>query len=535
MILKKPYAFLIKHFRVIHLLLLLPIAYLIHTTFRVVTFFRTYVSNNYTTTILNIATEHISFFMYIAVLLIIFVALAIYYLMRQKKKSTKLYFFILIYYIFLFVLIGITYSILSSMEHNLITAQTARAYRDISVVLCLPQYFFFLYTLIRAIGFDVKKFNFANDLRDLEITDIDSEEFEFQVNVKGYKVERTLRRFVREMTYYIKENTFVFSCIVVIFMVFVGTVLYLNFGVYNKTYRVSDRMSHNYFTIQIADSMVTNLGYDGRIISNGKYYLVLKLFIENRTNTNYELDYTNFRLVLNGKNIYPTLDRGEYFVDFARPYTGEKIAKQSKNYYTLAYEIDESELTNEYVIKILESIEYKVGDIAAKYKNIKLNPPKIDTVEEVESLDIGKIANLKETNLGYSTFQLNGYEFVSSYIYEYDYCYSSTNCRKLKDRIVPNISGTIEKTTLLVLDMEYSLDQTVEYINTIKSDMRFFEHFFSLRVTKNGETQLVSLQNRTTNHLKNKLVFETREVARDAEQVELLLTVRNKRYVYRLR
>lgn len=535
MILKKPYAFLIRHFKMVHLLLLIPMAYLIHRTFRVVSFFRTYVANNYTTSIINIAAEHISFFMYLAVLFIILSVLAIYYLMRQKKKSTRLYFFILLYYIFMFVLIGVTYSILSSMEHNLITAQTARAYRDISIVLCLPQYFFFLYTLVRGIGFDIKKFNFANDLKDLEITDIDSEEFEFNVNVEGYKIERTARRFVREMRYYIKENTFIFSCILAVFVIFIGTVLYLNYGVYNKTYRTSDKMTHNYFTIQIVDSMVTNLSYDGSVIQDGKYYLVLKMFIENRTNKNYELDYTNFRLVLNGKNIYPLLDRGEYFVDFGKPYKEEAIMKQSKDYYTLSYEIDAADLTNEYTIKILESIDFKVGEIAAKYKNIKLNPPKIDTVREMDTLEIGKIVNLKETNLGYSTFKLNGYSFVGNYTYDYEYCSSKTNCRTLKDSITPNVSGTIEKTVLLVLNNEYSLDPTSDYLNAMRFDTKFASQFFSVRITNAGESHLVSLNNKTTQYMKNVFVFETRQEVMNAEKIDLLLTVRNKRYVYHLK
>ena len=534
MILRKPYAFLIKHFRIIHLLLLLPMAYLIHRTFLIVSFFRTYVKNNYTTTIIQIAAEHISFFMYLAVLMIVLVILPIYYLMRQKRKSIKLYFFTLLYYLLLFVLIGVTYSILSNMEHNLITAQTARAYRDISIVLCLPQYFFFGYIFMRGIGFDLKRFNFANDLKDLEITAIDSEEFEFNVNIEGYKVERTLRRFLREMKYYIRENTFVFGCIFVSFVIFVGTSLYFHFGVYNKTYHISDKMTHNYFNIQIIDSMVTNLGYDGNIITKGKYYLVLKLWIENRTAMDYELDYTNFRLVLNGKNIYPTLDRGEYFVDFAKPYRSEKIKRQSKDYYVLAYEFDESYLTNMYTIKILESISYKVGDIAAKYKNIQLNPTKINNVKEVQKENMGASITLNESNLLNTTFQLEQYEFASSFMYEYDYCINSS-CRKLKNRITPNISGSIEKTTLLILDMNYHLDSEAIYTNFIKNNLKFLDQFFSLRIVKNVETLILPLKNRTNEHIQNKVIFETRSEAREADTVELLLTVRDKRYVYLLR
>lgn len=535
MILRKPYAFLIKHFRIIHLFLLLPIAYLIGKTAKIVSFFRTYVSNNYTTSLVNIAAEHISFFMYLAVLIIIIVVIAIYYLMRQKEKSTKLYFFTLLYYLFLFVLIGVTHSILSNMEHDIITAQTARAYRDVSTVLCLPQYFFLVYVFIRGIGFDIKKFNFANDLKDMEITDVDSEEFEFAINVEGYKVERTARRFIREFKYYVQENTFVFSCIVAVFVIFIGTALYLNFGVYNRTYHVSDKMTHNFFTIQITDSMITNIGYDGNVITEGKYYLAIKLYIENKTNKNYELDYTNFRLVLNGKNVYPTLDRGEYFVDYGKPYYKEKIKKQTKDYYVLVYEIAEADLTNEYKIKILEGIDYKVGEIAATYKTIKLNPPVINSVQEVETISLGKTANFKNSNLGYTTFKINNYALENSYTYEYDHCYSENNCTRLKDKITTNISGSIEKTILLVLDMEYNLDQTTIYANNIKTDTKYFDHFFSLYYEKEGSSHIISLNNKTSQNMENVVVFETRQEILNADKIDLLVTVRNKKYTFHLK
>lgn len=534
MILKKPYAFLIKHFRIIHLLLLLPIAYLINRTYRIVSFFRVYVQNNYTTNIVNISASHISFFMYLAVLLILLAVLAIYYLMRQKKKSTKLYFFILVYYILLFVLIGVTHSILSGMEHDLITAQAARAYRDVSFMICLPQYFFFIYVLIRGIGFDIKKFDFAGDLKDLEITDIDNEEFEFALNVEGYKAKRTFRRFLRETKYYVLENKFIFSCLLAIVIIGIGTTLYLHYGVYNRTYHVSDKMRHNALNIQITDSMVTNLGMDGNVITKGKYYLALQLLVENRTNVDVEeLDYNNFRLVLNGKNIYPTLDRGPFFADLGIPYQREKIKRQTKEYYVLVYEIPENDLASEYTIKILESVDYKVGEIAAKYKNIVLNPVKIDSITE-NSLTTEQIANLRNSTLGLTTFRVNNYSFQNSYTYDYEYC-SNNGCRTLKDRITPDVSGTIEKTTLFVLGMEYNIDPNSIYASVIRTDEHFFNQFFSLRYQIEGVEKVVSLNNRTTKYMKDMLVFETREEASRAEKLDLLLTVRNHRYVFHLK
>lgn len=535
MILKKPYAFLIKHFRLIHLLLLVPIAYLIHKTNNIVTFFRGYVRNNYSTNLVHIASSHINIFMYLAVLLIIGIGIAIYYLMKQKKKTTKLYFFMLIYYILLFILIGVTYNTLGNMEHNLITAQSARAYRDVSLVLCLPEYFFFIYTLIRGIGFDIKKFDFDRDLKDLEITSIDNEEFEFSINVPGYKAKRTLRRFIREMKYYILENTFIFGCITVVLIAFVGTVLYLNYGVYNKTYHVNDKLNHNYFNIEVTDSILTNLDVSGNVIVSGKYYLVLQLLIQNRTDFDYELDYNNFRLVLNDTNYYPVLDRGEFFIDYGLPYRKEKIKRKSKDYYVLVYELDEKDLNNSYTIKILEGITYSVGAIEAKYKNIVLRPKVIDNIKEVEDLNIGYIANLKKSTLGYTTFKVNNYKIDNSYLYRYNYCHSNNNCTELSDKITTDVSGSMEKTTLLILDTEYNLDKTCVYKSSIKNDLQFINQFFSIRLKKNGNKKVLPLRNRTNSNMKNTVVYETSDEIKNADKIDLLLTVRNNRYVIHLK
>lgn len=535
MVLKKPYAFLIRYFRIIHLCLAIPILYLIGKTFAIVGFFRGYVSDNFTTSLVNIASLYVNFFMYLSLLVIIAFALSIYYLMRQKKKSTKLYFFTSVYYIFLFVMLGIVHSILSSMEHDVVTAQIAMAYRDISFAVCIPQYFLFIYTLLRGIGFDIKKFDFANDLKDLEITDIDSEEFEFAFNVESYKAKRTVRRFIREMKYYILENKFIFTCISAVVLIFIGTSIYLNRSVYNKVYHVNDKMTHNYLNVKVNNSIITNLGLNGEVIAKGKYYLALQLLIENRTNMAVdELDYNNFRLVLRGKNIYPTLDRGEFFIDYGIPYQKERIRPNTKNYYVLVYEIDEADLASSYTIKILEGLKYKVGEIAARYKNIVLYPHKVNSINE-ESVAMSETGNLKNSTLGLSTFKVNEYFFSRSYTYDYRYCYSDSNCTMLKDRITTDVSGTIEDMILLVLSMEYNLDPNSVYATSIRTDMHFFNRLFSLRYKKNGVEQITPLINRTTKNMENTLAFEADEDVSKSENIDLLLTVRSHRYVFKLR
>ena len=97
------------------------------------------------------------------------------------------------------------------------------------------------------------------------------------------------------------------------------------------------------------------------------------------------------------------------------------------------------------------------------------------------------------------------------------------------------MSGTIEKTTLLVLNMEYSLDRNSIYASNIRTDRSFFNQFFSIRYTKNGTSKILSLNNRTTDFMQNTLVFETRDEVLNADKIELLLTNRNHRYVFNLK
>ena len=319
MILKKPYAFLIKYFRIIHIILALPIIYLILRTGNIVHFFSDYIDTNYYTNVSNIAGTYINYFMYLSVLLILISGIAIYFLMRKKEKSTIFYFLLILFYLILFVVLGITHSILTGMEITSLEATTALAFRDLSYLFYLPQFLFAAFTIFRGIGFDIKKFNFEVDIKELEITDIDSEEFEFNLNIEDYKIKRNIRRFIREFKYYVRENQFIFTILCAIVIVILGTLIYLNRGVYNKTYRETQILSHNNLSINILNSVVTNRDLSGFEFKDNKHYLVLQLSIENRGKIPSNFDYNNFFLELENRRVYPILDRAEYFQDYGLP------------------------------------------------------------------------------------------------------------------------------------------------------------------------------------------------------------------------
>lgn len=531
MILRKPYKFLIKHFKLIHLLLFVPILYLLISTNDIYQFFSKYVTNNYSYShVGNLAGSYINIFMYLSIILIMMIALIIYYLMRQKNKNTKLYIGIIIYYIILFVSLTIFYGILSNLEIADLEAKTARAYRDISLLVTIPQYFFAFYSIFRGLGFDIKSFKFELDLKDLNIDEKDNEEFEFVLGVETYKYKRTIRRFIREFKCYVLENKFIFTCLMLIAFLVIITTLYMHFNVYNKTYSENKTFSHSAFTINMVDSILTNMDYNGKSITKNKYYLVLKLNITNNSNTKMKLDVNNFRLQVKNGYLTPILDRSDYFVDFAYPYHGEKISKNTSNTFNLVYELNKNQIKNNYDLKILENIEYKVGDITAHYKILNIKPDKILEKESVKTYKLTENIDLSDSFLGNSKTKINSYEIKDNYIYTYQTCINKT-CRNINDVVTTGYTTSKIKTTLLILDASTTLDKNAIYTKNIKNINAFYENFFT--VEYDGIES--STKNITPSNLKDKIILQAPAKITDATKLNLLITIRNKTYKINLK
>lgn len=531
MILKKPYAFLIKYFRIIHIILALPIIYLIVRTGNIVHFFSDYIDTNYYTNVSNIAGTYINYFMYLAVLIILISGIAIYFLMRKKEKSTIFYFLLIIFYLILFVVLGITHSILSGMELSTLEATSALAFRDISYLFYLPQFLFAAFTIFRGIGFDIKKFNFEVDIKELEITDIDSEEFEFNLNIEDYKIKRNIRRFIREFKYYIRENQFIFTILCTIFIVIIGTLIYLNRGVYNKTYRETQVLNHNNLSIKVLGSYLTNRDYSGLEFKDNKHYIVLQLSLENHGKEPTKLDYNNFFIELENQRLYPVLDRAEYFLDYGLPIREDTLLNNGvKNTYVLVYEIGKEKINDEFTLKILEQVTVKVGEITPLYKLVKLKPEQSLEIKLQNTIKVGKIATFEDTNIGYSSLQIKSYDILDSLIYPYKVC-NNNNCQSLNDKI----SASSSNYTLLILDAEYFLDKNTIYYRSAKTDRLFPNHFFTIQYNDNAmNLKTMKIENKTPSNYKG-IILQVPNEIKHATKINLLVTIRDKQYVINLK
>ena len=297
MIFKKPYGFLIKHFRIIHIIITLLTIYIAFNTRNILSFFRRFISNGYSITVVdNMAAQYINWTLYIAIFLALASLIIVFILLRMKKKPNKMYLAAIIYYVILFIAIIIAAYLINGLSDGLWSASSARTYQDIAQLIYYPQFFFIIVMALRSLGFNVKQFDFQNDLKELEITEADSEEVELNINFETYKAERFIRRFIREFYYYYLENKIIVN---IIFGVVVIITVFLAVKSYEKikyTYDEGENFYYNGFSINVKDSILTNVDENGDVIVDGKYYLILKLEITNNGINNAYLNYDNLKI-----------------------------------------------------------------------------------------------------------------------------------------------------------------------------------------------------------------------------------------------
>ena len=77
MILRKPYAFLVKHFKLIHILLTLVIAFLVYRTNIILNFLNEYIASNQTSPIDNLTNTMFNIWMFIFPFIVIVLSLVI--------------------------------------------------------------------------------------------------------------------------------------------------------------------------------------------------------------------------------------------------------------------------------------------------------------------------------------------------------------------------------------------------------------------------------------------------------------------------
>jgi hypothetical protein len=159
------------------------------------------------------ASIYVNNIVYVFIVIMLGLTGIVYWLLKEKKKPTMAYLLLLIYLVVLLFVYMYLYPLLTSIIDELTDLDTIIFAKDITMIATLPSYIFIVICFIRGIGFNLKKFNFSKDIKELQIDEKDSEEIELTLGHNNYKYMRFIRRTIREAKYYILENKFAIMCI----------------------------------------------------------------------------------------------------------------------------------------------------------------------------------------------------------------------------------------------------------------------------------------------------------------------------------
>ena len=175
MIIRKPYAFLIKNFKKIHIFLFILCAYIVYKTTQLYSFMKEFVDLGTYDYLNEPISGYINFFFFFFLLLIISLIIPVLILLYKKKKPWKIYIVPIISYSVLFIMF-ITISNFFATYIGSTDTTGPRAMRDILLILIGTQYVTFIVLFIRILGLDLRKFDFKSDEEYLELTEADRAE-----------------------------------------------------------------------------------------------------------------------------------------------------------------------------------------------------------------------------------------------------------------------------------------------------------------------------------------------------------------------
>ena len=200
MVFKKPYAFLVKHFKLINFILAVFMGIILYR----VSLLHQVLDDIYTSTLSNyssLQSIYLGFSTYLFLIVECLLLAIVIVLLKKKNKPLRDYLIGVLYLIILVVFFFSVSSLFLKLDSVVIDPASLKVYSDISLLIMFPAFYLIFVFSIIAIGFNLKKFNFTKDIIELKKEEDDNEEIELVFAKDTYKYKRGIRRYIREMKY----------------------------------------------------------------------------------------------------------------------------------------------------------------------------------------------------------------------------------------------------------------------------------------------------------------------------------------------
>lgn len=533
MILKKPYAFLIRHFKLIHLVMCAILVYIAYKCNDMLYYFTQYINAGYYIKIGDVVSEYINIYLYICLFLALALNLAIVVLLHVKDKNNLIYVIMFVIYIVITGLVINGHLNLLNMQLEVIDFRKIRLFKDLLFVSIFVQYASIIFALIRGLGFNVKKLNFEEDLEKLEVSSSDNAEFEFTVELDTNSFARKLRSKKRHMKYFFIEHKNIFFIIGIIIIILSSSIAFINIGVKSFSYKENTTVKINDNTIVVNNSYIVNTDYKGVLIDKDNKYLIVNFDIKNNGIESNALDLEKFSLIVDNNTYHPINSNDSNFFDLGEYYKGAKLKKNSAKNYILAFKLPNNlDNIKKYIFRY-SAVQVKNNKTVNKDFDIKLSPVSEWIDQEIVSKKISETMNLNSSVVGNVDITINDYELKPSFDVSYKYCISNI-CDDLVASIIP--SNLMKDTrTVLKLSLNVKYDKKVTS-DDIRNKSNLIARLGKIKyVLPDGKTYedngLVSL---TPNEIsdRDEIYLEVDYKLLSATKIMLILDIRGSIYTY---
>ncbi len=435
MIIRKPYAFLIKYFRQIHVVLLVLAAYIYYKITTLHAFINGYIDTEVYNKQIDSIRNYVSPLLYLAILLVLAGTFIILILLRQKKKPRITYILILVEYTVLFILALAASSYFNGLNGASINSAQIRLIRDFLAIFSFFQFPIFLLLVVRILGIDLQRFGFQGDEEFLQASEEDREEIEVGLNIDKDIYINKIKKQLRHFKYYYFENKFILNIVIGFFAI----LLCFSIGKFVlsfKSYKQGKSFVTNGYTITINNVYTSKYGSNGIEIEKGQNFVVLDATIVNHL-TARSIDTDHFLLMSNKETLTPTTKYNDYFKDLGTPYNKSNLQSQKEYRYLIVYKASDDFVKGKY------TLYYAMN---AKRIKIKIAPKNYNKKSETTKYKFKRTANISGKK-----FKITNYEFADSIRYLYDSC-SEKVCSVLEEE--KNVSDFGNGYKILELDLD---------------------------------------------------------------------------------
>lgn len=517
MILRKPYAFLIKHFKAINLFVLLAMLFCLNRVLSLYSFIKDYLQLGIYNVTLNSISNYINVYLYLTLGITLLITGILVFLLKKKDKPFISYIYVILLVLVSTILLIYVHNYFSYHALKEFNRQMALLIRDLVLIDSLFYYPIIFVLIIRSLGIDLKNFGFYEDEEAfITANEEDREEIEVDVAFNKERYIRIIKNKFRYTKYFFLEHKTVLSLIGVVVLLIGMFNFYRYFYVENRIYKEGETFSSNYYKIRINNTYLTDKDYTGNIISsNNRFFVIVDTDVTNLSSDR-TFDASKLFLYVDDDYYIPTVRYNKSFADMGNTYNKDKMIsyKETQN-FILIYEVDRPNKNSNFVLKYQEIYASK------KMTRIKVKVLDISTFKQKGTSTLNKTLNVPlNLNKGYDV-TISQYEITKDKKYTYESCYSY-NC-PIYEKILSAANGKI------LLFFKWEGDTNIQEF------LSFLKKYGKVKYRIGNQDYIEDISLKITNYRGKYAYLEVNENIQNATNIDLIFTVRTYQYIYKLK